>query len=192
MNEFGLPRGAARTRECYRTHHFAVRRGLSPAVIQQGEWQDCEAAALGAFHTGSMDVRYLAVAAEAILCAEYDFLVLGAETDGALHQRLANDELFIRLLQECVVTHSVIEIFCAQLRRAICLVHQNSDELPVAAARLAAALALQNYNNGYVVWADAEEDKLLAGEAERLREALQAAKSNVTGATRAALQLYAM
>jgi len=171
---------------------FVARRGLSPAVIQQGEWHDCEAAALGAFHTGSMDVSYLAAAAEAILCAEYDFLVLGAETDGASHQRLANDELFIRLLQECVVTYSVIEIFCAQLRRAICLLHQNCDELPVAAARLAATLALQNYDNGYVVWADAEEDKLLAGEAERLREVLQAAKSNVTGATRAALQLYAM
>ena len=171
---------------------FVARRGLTPAAIQQGNWRDCEAAVLGAFHAGAMNGRQIAAAAGVILCAKYEFNALDAEQDGALQEQLSNDELFVRLLQECVNSDPIIEKFCAKLRRQILTDNHRSEELSTPAARLAAALALQNHNNGYVIWVDAEEEALLAGEEQRLNELLQGAKPHVTGATRAALQLYAM
>lgn len=169
---------------------FVARRGLTAAAIRQGAWQDCEAAALGAFRAGCMNGRRIATAAGAVLCAKYDFSAVEA-----IQEQLSNDELFIRLLQECVNSNPVIEKFCADLRGHILMKNRHSEELPTSIARLAAALALQSHNNGYVLWTDAEEEKVLAGEEQRLGEAIQAgktAKTNVTGATRAALQLYAM
>ncbi|MBT3926938.1 MAG: hypothetical protein HOF33_08135 [Rhodospirillaceae bacterium] len=166
---------------------FVARRGLTAAAIRQGAWQDCEAAVLGAFHAGCMNGLQIAAAAGAILCVKYDF------SAGEVNQeQLSNDELFIRLLQECVNSNPVIEKFCAGLRRHILMNNHHSEELPTSVARLAAALALQSHNNGYVLWTDGEEEKVLAGEEQRLGEVIQAAKTNVTGATRAALQLYAM
>jgi len=171
---------------------FVARRGFAEDTLLQSAWQDCEAAVLGAFHAGGMNGRRLAAAAGNILCAKYAFSAPGAETDGALREQLSQDELFIRLLQECVNSNPVIEIFCAQLRRQILLQNCARDELPTPAARLAAALALQNQNNGYVIWTDGEEEKTLAGEEQRLRAGLQADDVSIAGATRAALQLYAM
>jgi len=166
---------------------FVARRGLTDAAIRQGAWQDCEAAALGAFRAGCMNGRQIAAAAGAILCAKYDFSAVDE-----IQEQLSNDELFIRLLQECVNSNPVIEKFCADLRRRILLNNRQSEELPTSVARLAAALALQSHNNGYVLWTDDDEEKVLAGEEQRLGEVIEAAKTNVTGATRAALQLYAM
>ncbi len=171
---------------------FVAGHGLSDDVRRDVAWQDCEAAAIGAFRAECVDGRRLAAAAGNILSAKCDFAAEPITLDGETLERLSEDELFIRLLQECVISDSAIESFCVRLRRKILIERQGSDELPTAIARLAAALALQNHRNGYVSWSDAEEATVLAAEDSRLSELVQASKSSVTGAARAALQLFAM
>jgi hypothetical protein len=171
---------------------FVARHGLSDDVRRDVAWQDCEAAAIGAFRAECMDGRPLAAAAGKILSAKYDFAAEPITLDGETLERLSEDELFIRLLQECVNSDPAIESFCVRLRRKILTERQGSDELPTAIARLAAALALQNHRNGYVSSSDAAEATILAEEDSRLSELVLASKSSVTGAARAALQLYAM
>ncbi|PPR21269.1 MAG: hypothetical protein CFH39_01859, partial [Alphaproteobacteria bacterium MarineAlpha10_Bin2] len=165
---------------------FVARQGL------HGDRRDCEAAVLVAFRAGCMDGRRLAEAAAVIVAAKYDLAAEGAGIDGGTLGLLSEDELFIRLLQECVNCHPGIESFCIELRRKILSDHQGSEELPTAVARLAAALALQNHMNGYIAWTGAEEEASVAAEDRRLGEFVRTSQSSVTGAARAALLLYAM
>ena len=171
---------------------FVAWRGLSDDMRRRGVWQECEAAAIAVFHSGRMDGRKLAVAAGEILSAKYSFPAEHSEIDGEILEQLSEDELFIRLLQECVNCDPEIESFCVRLRRKLLSDHRGSGELPTVISRLAAAVALQNHLNGYVAWSSAEEEVFLAAEDQRLGEFIQQAQSGVTGAARAALQLYAM
>ena len=165
---------------------FVARHGL------RGDGRDCEAAALAAFRAACMDGRRLAEAAALIVAAKYNLSSAGAGIEGETLGPLSEDELFIRLLQECVICHPAVESFCIALRRKIMSDHQGSGELPTAVARLAAAVALQNHQNGYVAWTDADEEAAVAAEDRRLGEFVRQSGSGVTAAARAALLLYAM
>jgi precorrin-6B methylase 2 len=166
---------------------FIARKGL-----QGGPFRDGEAALLTAYRTGGSEGRVLAVAAGEVWSAKYAQAVQGGEIGNELLAHLAEDELFIRLLQESVNVRAGIELLCRSLRRKIMLECHGSEELPVPAARLAAALALQNHANGYVVAAGGEEANVLAGEDARLGALVAAASGGVPTAARAALLLYAM
>ena len=166
---------------------FIARRG----VLGAG-WQDGEAATLAAFRAGAMEGHKLAAAAGEILNAKYAFAAQGSEPENELLDRLAEDELFIRLLQECLNIRPEIETFCTLLRRKILTEHGSSEELPSTIARLAAAIALQMHQNGYVVSGGGDEDGLLAAEDRRLGELVAAAGTGVPSAARAALLLFAM
>ena len=164
---------------------FVARRGLSDDLRRQGAWQECEAAVIAAFHGGGMDGRKLAAAAGKILSAKYGFLAEHSEIDSEILERLSEDEIFIRLLQECVNCDPAIESFCVRLRRKLLTDHRRSAELPTAIARLAAAVALQNHLNGYVAWSSKEEEVFLATEDLRLGEFIHHAQSGITRAANA-------
>ncbi|MDA1355109.1 MAG: tetratricopeptide repeat protein [Proteobacteria bacterium] len=171
---------------------FVARHGLSDDMRRRGGWQECEAAAIAAFHGGCMDGRKLAAAAGEILSAKYGLQTEHGKIDSGIVERLSEDELFIRLMQECINCDPVIESFCVRLRRKLLMDYRGSEELPPAVARLTAAVALQNHLNGYVACSATKEEIILEAEEQRLGKFVKNSRTGVSGAARAALQLYAM
>ena len=103
---------------------FVARHGL------RGKRRDSEAATLAALRAGCMDGRRLSKVAGVIVAAKYNLSTASAKIEGGTLGRLSEDELFIRLLQECVNCHPAIELFCIELRRRIMTDHQRSEECP--------------------------------------------------------------